>query len=252
MHIRANPVALQVSTNSTAGGGSAVSDIIVTPPTSDPSTAVTQDSQSLPPNVRTIVVAVMVIVVSLIILAATMFLWFNRRRRLNGDAQNRTSRITRQSILDPILFRRGAAVPPKMNQQEEVQVDPIILRLQPAALPRPRRMSHAAITVRQKNLEDELRDVQQKIVDIQDLERRALTEAAAPRRILRFISPRSISLGRGGSSRSPDLESQLEAARERNGVLAGRIRDLEAQMQSSNLRIPSSENYNQIDMSPIL
>ncbi|KAJ7445833.1 hypothetical protein FB451DRAFT_1188906 [Mycena latifolia] len=90
--------------------------------------------------------------------------------------------------------------------------------------------SISASTVRQQFLQHELRAAQEKMVDLEELERRTwstnATEASVPSRILRMLSTRSASTTRTlpGSS---DLVAQL---RERNEAQAARIRELEAQM----------------------
>ncbi|KAF8194732.1 hypothetical protein K438DRAFT_807914 [Mycena galopus ATCC 62051] len=95
-----------------------------------------------------------------------------------------------------------------------------------------------ASTARQQQLEDELRAVQEKMVDLEDLERRADPVANSdrilsrgPQQLLRLLSIGS-TVNKTASGGTQDLVSQLEAARERNEALAARIRDLEAQMQS--------------------
>ncbi|KAJ7142981.1 hypothetical protein C8R44DRAFT_974429 [Mycena epipterygia] len=90
-------------------------------------------------------------------------------------------------------------------------------------------------TLRQQYLENELRAAHQKLVDIEELERStvaavAATQITGPRRVLRLLSTRSTSTV--GSNRSQDLVSQLEAAKERNEMMAARIQELEAQMHS--------------------
>lgn len=91
-------------------------------------------------------------------------------------------------------------------------------------------------TLRQQYLENELRAAHQKLVDIEELERTtvaavAATQITGPRRVLRLLSTRRTSTV--GSNRSQDLVSQLEAAKERNEMMAARIQELEAQMQSA-------------------
>ncbi|KAF7350212.1 hypothetical protein MVEN_01324300 [Mycena venus] len=94
--------------------------------------------------------------------------------------------------------------------------------------------SSTVSTTRQQQLENELRAVQEKMVDLEDLERHAVPaveaqESTGPHSLLRLLSVRST----GTTSRgSQDLVSQLEAARERNEALAARIRELEQQMLS--------------------
>ncbi|KAJ7305440.1 hypothetical protein DFH08DRAFT_825127 [Mycena albidolilacea] len=86
-------------------------------------------------------------------------------------------------------------------------------------------------TVRQQQLENELRAVQEKMVD---LERHAVPvvdgrKSSGSHSLLGLLSVRSTETASGGSQ---DLVSQLEAARERNEALAARICELERQMRS--------------------
>ncbi|KAJ6479180.1 hypothetical protein DFH09DRAFT_1313098 [Mycena vulgaris] len=84
-----------------------------------------------------------------------------------------------------------------------------------------------------QSLKNELRAVQEKMVDIADLERRAsatIAPISGSSQLLRLISTRSSS--RRANSVDEDLPSQLAAARERNEALAARIRELETQMHS--------------------
>ncbi|KAJ7445629.1 hypothetical protein FB451DRAFT_1189043 [Mycena latifolia] len=92
-----------------------------------------------------------------------------------------------------------------------------------------------ARTIRQEFLENELRAAQEKMVDVEDLERDTSvgetgTRDSRPRRIMHFRSLRST--GATGSRASEDLVSELEAARTRNEAQEARIRELEAHMSS--------------------
>ncbi|KAJ7445639.1 hypothetical protein FB451DRAFT_1189054 [Mycena latifolia] len=92
--------------------------------------------------------------------------------------------------------------------------------------------SISASTVRQQFLQNEVRAAKEKMVDLEDLERRTwstnATEASVPSRILRILSTRSASTMRTAPG-SSDLVAQLRA---RNEAQAARIRELEAQMNS--------------------
>ncbi|KAJ7693082.1 hypothetical protein B0H17DRAFT_1200146 [Mycena rosella] len=80
--------------------------------------------------------------------------------------------------------------------------------------------SIGASTVRQQLLQNELRAAQEKIVDIEALERRTnAPQGSATGRILRMLSTRSAGAG-------------MSELIERNGMLAARIRELEIQMNS--------------------
>jgi hypothetical protein len=95
--------------------------------------------------------------------------------------------------------------------------------------------SITASSVRRQYLERELRAVQEKIIDINDLERHNYPiSGAAPisrsGRILRLFSTH-------GSWMQPSSQqvprSELDAARQRNEELLARIQDLERQMESA-------------------
>ncbi|KAJ7693067.1 hypothetical protein B0H17DRAFT_1060682 [Mycena rosella] len=98
----------------------------------------------------------------------------------------------------------------------------------PAGSPDPSgtRNSHRS-TLRQQYLQNELRAVREKMVDMAELQRAG---AGALGRILRFMpirqpTPRA-------SHASGGLASQLEASRARNEALAARICELETQIHS--------------------
>lgn len=90
-------------------------------------------------------------------------------------------------------------------------------------------------TIRQRQLQDQLHTTQEKMVFIEGSEPQTVPTGAATERLLRLLSVRnpltSARNGRG-SGKPSDLESQLEASKQRNERLAARIRELEAQMQS--------------------
>jgi septal ring factor EnvC (AmiA/AmiB activator) len=122
---------------------------------------------------------------------ALLFFWV-RRRRPNSDPES-PSRITTFS---------GA--PPSGSS--------------PILPPTPGKASDA----RQRYLQQELRAVQEKIVDVDDMERQMLTDQG--------------SRNRNGSILRRNLDtatSQLNAARAHNDQLIARIQELEVQMQSS-------------------
>ncbi|KAJ7693062.1 hypothetical protein B0H17DRAFT_1060672 [Mycena rosella] len=88
------------------------------------------------------------------------------------------------------------------------------------------RNSHGS-TLRQQYLQNELRAVREKMVDMADLQQEG---AEALSRILRFMSIRKATTRT--SRASGGLASQLEASRARNEALAARIRELETQVDS--------------------
>lgn len=95
----------------------------------------------------------------------------------------------------------------------------------------------SASAARRQQLANELRAVQEKMVDLEDLERHTIstvaTRPSAPRQLLRLVSMRSTSTTTAKEGReSQDLVAQLEASRQRNELLAARIRELEEQMHS--------------------
>jgi hypothetical protein len=92
-----------------------------------------------------------------------------------------------------------------------------------------------ASTVRRQYLERELRAAQEKIIDINDLERHnsplsGTVPTSRSERIRRLFPVRGNSTRRN-SQQVP--RSELDAARQRNEELLARIRDLEAQMESA-------------------
>ncbi|KAJ7089125.1 hypothetical protein C8R44DRAFT_990942 [Mycena epipterygia] len=94
----------------------------------------------------------------------------------------------------------------------------------------------SASATRRQYLANELRATHDKMVDLEDLERhtasKTATRSSAPSRILRLVSMRSASTTDTGGDGSQDLASQLKMAKQRNKLLAGRIRELEDQMHS--------------------
>lgn len=140
---------------------------------------------------RTKIILGTVVSVCLLGVVALLFFWV-RRRRPNSDPES-PSRITTFS---------GA--PPSGSL--------------PILPPMPGKASDA----RQRYLQQELRAVQEKIVDVDDMERQMLTDQG--------------SRNRNGSILRRNLDtatSQLDAARAHNDQLIARIQELEVQMQSS-------------------
>ncbi|KAJ7924071.1 hypothetical protein B0H13DRAFT_1864368 [Mycena leptocephala] len=86
--------------------------------------------------------------------------------------------------------------------------------------------SISASTIARQRLETELLAMHEKMIDLQALERRTsavATDSSESRRILRPMWMRGTS-----TRRSPDLEAQLQAAREHIDMLMARINALEA------------------------
>jgi hypothetical protein len=83
-------------------------------------------------------------------------------------------------------------------------------------------------TITQQGLETELRMVNEKMADLQDLERSSTTADSGTRRMSGLISMRSSS--RRGV---PDVEAQLEASREQINMLVTRMQALEATTNSA-------------------
>jgi len=166
----------------------------------------------------TIVLFTMMIL-ALVAAAGTTAIWFRRRLRRTSNPEravepNATKFALRNvSPFDLVeTLRRSGYAPDTSDAQRNSTVS----------------------TLLQQQLENELRSVQEKMVDLEDLERHAMPTADAQHnsgthRILRLLSSHSTgtaSVARG----TQDLVSQLEAGRERNEALAARVRELEAHM----------------------
>jgi hypothetical protein len=129
---------------------------------------------------------------------ALLFFWV-RRRRPNSDPES-SSRITTFSGAPPL--GSPPIIPPTSGKASDA---------------------------RQRYLQQELRAVQEKIVDVDDMERQMLSDQGSRNHILRLIPPNGSILRRNLDTAT----SQLDAARAHNDQLIARIQELEAQMQSS-------------------
>ncbi|KAF8182426.1 hypothetical protein K438DRAFT_1975557 [Mycena galopus ATCC 62051] len=169
------------------------------------------------------IVLFVIMILALAVAAGATVIWIYRRFKSRTSPEPAVQSIPRKKFALPTVspfdlveaFRRSGYTP-----------DTSAVRISTAS------------TARQQQLEDELRAVQEKMVDLEDLERRADPVANSdhilsrgPQQLLRLLSIGS-TVNKTASGGTQDLVSQLEAARERNEALAARIRDLEAQMQS--------------------
>ncbi|KAF8175068.1 hypothetical protein K438DRAFT_108442 [Mycena galopus ATCC 62051] len=175
-----------------------------------------------------------IVIVAASVLAITMLVLLLRRRRHRQSHSWQT--------LQPGSSGSSFIQPPPRSPTP-LLIDPTIdptIDLAPASVidphpsisaPLPPR-SMASSSERRQQLEHELRIVQGMVSEIQKPERRPLnpTQQQQPRRFLGLITVPDHS--RSHSRTSEDLASELQLSRERNDMLAMRIRDLEDQLGS--------------------
>ncbi|KAJ7754691.1 hypothetical protein DFH07DRAFT_822948 [Mycena maculata] len=169
-----------------------------------------QTSGSLPnpsQSSRTGVIVGSVLSVCLIIGLVVVFFWLRHRHRRNRDPEyaaepENPSAFSRMDSTDDIPPTAGTSRPSEKTDRS---------------------------TLRREYLQQELRAVREKIMDVDDLERQMLSDGVRGR-LLRLVPPRSGSTVRRNLQ---DATAQLDESRARNEQLAARIRELEGQMQSA-------------------
>ncbi|KAJ7898598.1 hypothetical protein B0H14DRAFT_3424394 [Mycena olivaceomarginata] len=210
--------------SSPLGSSSRTSSVSPTIPASSPGA---QQSGEMSSNIsnthRSLKIAVGTAVpVGLLFIFVSLFIWVKRRPR---HRQEPTLEI---STVSPFI---KAYVPPSRGAYA------VTAPGNPGIAPSNHSDNRSIIasTVRRQYLERELRAAQEKIIDINDLERHnfplsGTVPTSRSERIRRLFPVRGNSTRRN-SQQVP--RSELDAARQRNEELLARIRDLEAQMESA-------------------
>ncbi|KAJ7720452.1 hypothetical protein DFH07DRAFT_858578 [Mycena maculata] len=199
--------------------------------------------RTLPTRVLVGTVIIAAMFAGLLVFTVVLIFVFLRRRRHRArqqrTAKSRTENFELRTISPFTPVNPSADGPAADNAEGENAANLQMGISLPPEDPGPENRelrSSSANTLRRQYLETELRSVQEKMLDLEDLERRSSAATQRSRsvahRIMRFVSIGGNATTGSGSASAQDLVSQLEAARERNEVLAARIRQLEEELHS--------------------